>query len=490
MARENVDDDAQRSESIEELVARVDADDLRAFVILVARDDEAFERELRSSFELADARQAVKELESVTESLWDRYERGGYITWHDAGDFEHEYGAAVRAIMRPFILAKDANTLIDLVVPRFVLLQQICIDDSEGFYTNELFDMSDHLNRAFDLADADKRARLLGILKDFLEVNPGEDIADIYEYEQKLVMEFLEERFARDARFAGDVNAFACGQIIWLEKEWGDKRGFGIYDCASWAQICLAARATLGKTPNELREYAEKHGLMKNADTVRTLANAYAAAGATREAAIILRINLDAQEMTRSHYMRHSVEQPQLAECLERLAVTCYDQTELAELYRDLLVHDWDTASRKYVGHWYDELRRVTDADAWDDVRAELLGAVSYDTANELLAHEGSIEELYQHIMANNGRNLIAFESILSEAHPEPYVEHYLKRAKSLMGRAYDRRAYQEVTSELAHAAGIKGGKDRAQAVALEFAAEYPRRTALLGELRTAGFDV
>ena len=106
------------------------------------------------------------------------------------------------------------------------------------------------------------------------------------------------------------------------------------------------------------------------------------------------------------------------------------------------------------------------------------------------LAHEGSLEELYERIVANGSADLMRFESALLDKHPEPYVDYYLREAMSRMGCVSDRRAYRGVAAELAHAAGLPGGQDRAQEVASAIRDEYPRRSALLDELRSAGFAV
>ena len=86
--RRNADEEGKGSEdgneSIEDIVMRTNADDLRAFVIEAARYDEALERELRATFGIADVKRAKRELQKVTTTLMRRYERGGFIDWHGA----------------------------------------------------------------------------------------------------------------------------------------------------------------------------------------------------------------------------------------------------------------------------------------------------------------------------------------------------------------------------------------------------------------------
>ena len=81
------------------------------------------------------------------------------------------------------------------------------------------------------------------------------------------------------------------------------------------------------------------------------------------------------------------------------------------------------------------------------------------------------------------------FERILSDAHLQPYIDCYIDEM-SLMERANDTRAYRNVAANLAHAASLSGGQARAQEAASSIRAEYPRRRALIDELRSAGFVV
>lgn len=82
------------------------------------------------------------------------------------------------------------------------------------------------------------------------------------------------------------------------------------------------------------------------------------------------------------------------------------------------------------------------------------------------------------------------FERFLSDAHPEPYIDRYIKDAVSRMGYENDRRAYRDVAADTAHAASLPGGQGPAQKAASSIRVEYPRRHALLDELRSAGFTV
>ncbi|MBQ9059198.1 MAG: hypothetical protein IJ125_08460 [Atopobiaceae bacterium] len=83
-----------------------------------------------------------------------------------------------------------------------VQLQRICIDDSDGFFSDALNDVITHLNLAFELGDSTQRRRLLEVLNDFAEENPGKDRGNIYWFEQDIIDEFLAERFSQDAKFA------------------------------------------------------------------------------------------------------------------------------------------------------------------------------------------------------------------------------------------------------------------------------------------------
>lgn len=476
-------------ESIEDIVMRADVEDLRTFIIDAARYDEALERELRATFGIADVKQAKRELRKVTTTLMRRYERGGFIDWSGAMDFACEYGVAIESIMRPFYSSKDANALIELAVPRFVQLQRICIDDSDGFFSDALDDMVAHLDRAFTLGDRGQRRRMFEALSGFVEENLGKDRGDIYWFEQEAVEEFLADRFSQDAQFAPGMIELADERLSKLPPIPEGEYDLYSHERTQWAASRLKAMAALGNAPDVLRAYAKENGLLESADAIRLIANAYAAGGFPHEAIALLRENIDAAEPYRS--IRMGARPPRIVDRLVEIAKEACTEAELAGLYAALLLSEPCRNIRNDdLTCWFDELHRIAGDAEWGDVRRRLLEEAPDTTANTCLAYEGSLEELHDRIMANGGADLMRFEDILSEKYPEPYVDRYIKGAMSLMNRANDRRAYRGVAAELAHAAGLVGGQDRAQEAAWEIRTKYPRRSALLDELRSVGFAV
>lgn len=476
-------------ESIEDIVMRTSAEDLRVFIVEATRYDEALERELRATFGAADVKRAKRELQKVTTVLMRRYERGGFIDWHGAMEFAHEYAIAVESVMRPFYSSRDVGALVDLAVPRLVQLQRICIDDSDGFFSDALDDVAIHLDRAFALGDREQRQRLFEVLNGFSEENPGKDRGDIYWFEQEVVEEFLADRFSQDAEFAPGMMELADERLSALPPT--PEGGYDRYrhKRIQWAGTRLKAMATLGNAPDALHDYAESYGLLGSADAVRLIADAYAATGLPHEAMALLRGNLDAKEPFRS--VGRGDRPPRIVDRLIEIAGGACTRAELIELYTALLLLESDRSIRSDdLTRWYDELRHLAGDAEWDGMRKKLLGEAPDTTANTCLAHEGSLEELYDRIMANGGSDLMRFEKLLSDAHPEPYIERYIEDATSLMKRANDRRAYRSVAADLAHAAGLPGGQDPAQEAATSIRTEYPRRRALLDELRSAGFAV
>ena len=476
-------------ESVEDIVMRAGADDLRAFIIEAARYDEALERELRAAFGTADVKQAKQELQKVTTTLVRRYERGGFIDWRGAMEFGHEYAIAVESIMRPFYSSKDATALVELAVPRLVQLQRICIDDSDGFFSDALDDVVAHLDRTFALGNRMQRRRMFEALSGFVEENPGKDRGDIYWFEQEAVEEFLADRFSQDAEFAPGMIELADERLSTLppapEGEYDRYRR----DRLQWAVTRLKAMAALGNAPDALHAHAEANGLLESADAIRLIANTYAAAGSPCEAMALLRENLDAKEPYRS--VRLETKPPRIVDCLIEIASRTCVEAELVELYTSLLLMEHGREIRNDdLTRWYDELRRLTGDAEWADARARLLEESPCTTRNTCLAHEGSTEELYGCIMADGGADLMRFEALLSDVHPEPYIDRYIKDAMSHMNYANDRRAYRSVAADLAHAAGLPGGQEPAQEAASSIRGEYPRRRALLDELRSAGFIV
>ena len=476
-------------EPVEEIVARVDCDSLKAFVIELARCDESFERELRATFGTADVKQAKRELQKTTTALTRQFERRGFIDWRDAMDFDHEYAVAVESIMRPFLSSQDVDSLIELATPRLVQVQRICIDDSDGFFSGALADIVEHLNCAFAWGHHGQRQRLFEALGDFIEKNPGKDRGSIYWFEQEVIEAFLADRFSQDVQFAPQMIELADEHLSRLPPAPENGYDRNRHERVQWGESRLKAMAALGETPDALRAYAKENGLLESADVVRLLADAYVSGGLAQQSMRLLRENLNAVEPYRRFGM--DARPPRIVDCLVEMANKECDEEELAELYFFLLHHE----SSRSIGNddlesWYESLRRIVDDGDWVGLRKKLFDEIPSSTVNTCLAYEGALEELYEHIMDQGGADLMRFERVLSEKYPEPYVEYHIECALSLMGRAGDRRLYREVAAELARAAGLPGGQDRAQEAASALGAEYPRRSAMLDELRSAGFVV
>lgn len=476
------------SEPIEDIVARVEVDDLRSFVINAARKDAQIDRALRATFGAADAREAKRELQKATSSIKQHYEYRGFIDWDASMGFENEYLEAIESIMRPFFSSKDVDGLIELVVPRLVQLQRISIDDSNGFFSNAVAGVTRQLDSAFELGDGRQRQRLFEALASFIEKNPGNDRGNIYWFEKDAVEGFLADRFARDAQFAPQMIELADKRLASLAPTaQGDFDPYR-HDRQQWASARLTAMAALGEAPGTLREYAEKHDTLSNADMVRLVADAHLAAGSPQDAMSVLADHLDAAEPYRAR--RETERPPRLVDTLIEITAEHCSERDLAMLYVTLLLsRPIRSTPDEDLRKWYDELRRLTAEDRWAGVRAQLLEDLPYERGNTLLAHEGSYEELYARIMEHGGRDLMRFESALAEQHPEPFVDHYIGYALSLMDRASDRRMYKDVARELKHAASLPGGKALAIAAADEIREKYPRRPALHEELRWAGLD-
>ncbi|MBR0406380.1 MAG: SWIM zinc finger family protein [Eggerthellaceae bacterium] len=478
-----------KSESIEEIVERADASAIRAFLIEAALRDESIERQLRGTFCKADAKQAKRDLQKTTTALMRRYERGGFIDWRNAMDFECDYRESIDCIVSPLRIAEDVDGLIELAIARLVQLQRICIDDSDGFFTNAMVDVAEHIDLAYSWGDDAQRRKMLDELLGFLEENPGKDRGSIYWFEQDVIEDYIVRRFSSDPATAPSMLETARKQIEQLPALVVHGYDRNATKRTSWGIACMRAMTTTGSSPDEVRAYAEKGGLLETSDAIHALADAYSHANRLSEAAEIIRAHLNVRESF--HYQSIGNRPARLVNRLIDITRNIGNERELAKLYASLLLTDFGYSIREDdLTTWYEELKGLVGSDAWDATRNQLLQSMPSSTVQLCLAHEGSIEELYAHIIADDGNGLLRFEKLLADEHPEPYIDYYLHSARLQMETAHERKGYRRVAKCLAHAAGLPGGYDRACEAALDFRDDYPRRSALLDELRSAGFVV
>lgn len=138
-------------------------------------------------------------------------------------------------------------------------------------------------------------------------------------------------------------------------------------------------------------------------------------------------------------------------------------------------------------------LKEKTQEDKWPALRERLLRSQSMRFCiNDLLASEGMYAQLFESIINTARINPISeldrYESVLREHYPEQIRNCYAEYIVREMKIAGQRSAYNHLVRYLKKIRSYPGGEELAKQIAANWRSSYPRRRAMLDEIKKAGF--
>lgn len=135
-------------------------------------------------------------------------------------------------------------------------------------------------------------------------------------------------------------------------------------------------------------------------------------------------------------------------------------------------------------------LKSMTPPEDWPALRDNLLTMSNLSwVKRRLMEQEGLYQRLLESVLRTKDlQEMGKFFDTLSREYPDETREFYVSCLRSGMERAFDRTAYAECVKGLKKLSQIRGGKEVAAGLAAEWRTAYPRRRAMLDELKKGGF--
>ena len=174
-----------------------------------------------------------------------------------------------------------------------------------------------------------------------------------------------------------------------------------------------------------------------------------------------------------------------------RLLLTIYEKTEQTEkLKKELINYIFEL--KNFDLDRIKELKKFVSKYEWVKIRDRLIDEKRFFDKFEFLCSERLYKELLESIVRSNSSNLfITYEKELIKALPIETRDAFLKMLDNEMERANQRNWYERIASNLCRIRKrYPDGKVCADKLARKWVNKYKRRSAMLEELRYAGFDV
>ena len=443
--------------SLAKLINAMDEKEVRAFLLQAVRNDSALECKLRSRYGTLDVAGSRQMLERALADTVDEFDRGGYIGYFDAIDFEIRYSAIARDALKPFITKRHAEGIFALVEVITESLREVEIDDSDGFSSDVLALCVDAWRRAFgmlkDVGAVNKHiASLLAYAESVLdEPNHGgfgEFIADEIDKmlidlfaddpaHAQMILELADRRIedareafewrCREAQRRSETSRWHSSQQRPEPKD---------YESPRWAVVRVRAMRALGMESDDILAFARPFTM--NADMLMVLFDMLDDAGREHDAFALLEQALASGDVDR--FARRRV---------ELFLKDAYREHGDIERLRNMLEQLIETSSdyERDAGPvlLLGELKAVVSADSWVSERDALLARMeSPDARCDCLAAEGLSDRLLAELASGSVRHRTpaSYEDVLLAEHADVLVRWYGDEARRKMNGARDRKGY------------------------------------------------
>ena len=200
--------------------------------------------------------------------------------------------------------------------------------------------------------------------------------------------------------------------------------------------------------------------------------------GRTAEAAEML---LDFRQTVPPH-------SPIFCQISERLILLYEEMNDCVSYKKEL--KDYIFGIRQNDAIYVHKLKQALTADEWQEILPSLLQAKTMEyRRHELMAEEGMYRELLSELETEAGLfGLQKYEKILKPHFPEEIRDVFFAYLDQEMYRASHRSAYESLAKQLKHMKTYPNGKEMAEQMANEWKRLYKRRSAMIEELKKAGF--
>ena len=196
----------------------------------------------------------------------------------------------------------------------------------------------------------------------------------------------------------------------------------------------------------------------------------------------------EATEMLLDFRQMVSPNTPTFYQISERL-ILLYEEMNDSVSYKQEL-KDYIFGVRQDDAIYVHKFKQALTADEWQEILPSLLQAKTMEyRRHELMAEEGMYRELLSELETEPGLfGLKKYEKILKPHFPEEIRDVFFAYLDQEMYRAGHRSAYESLAKRLKHMKTYPNGKEMAEQMANEWKRLYKRRSAMIEELKNAGF--
>ena len=460
-----------QEQEVEEIIERIPEEELRSFVKGIAAQDSEIRNTLMTRYAVKiDEKQMDRLKQGVDQLVWEYGDRSGYIDYRNAWDFCWALENYLEDKVETLIDRKCYGQAFELTNYVFRTIGNIDIDDSDGGTAQVANACYDKWKEILENCSEEEKNEMFSWFMSHLSCDYVVDYMEDY-MEDFLTHEFQNREMLEkmlkdlDKRIEMQTSSTDCGST------WSARYG---YENNIIKRLEFMERLDL--PAEEIREYRRQHwrfSAVRELEIQENLDN-----GNLGEA---IRILQESKILDKEY--------PGLVARYSEQLISIYEtQTDKEAYKKELLYYVFECPQNNLV-HIY-KLKEVCTDKEWEDYREQILkNPKNYNILYPFMEKEGMYESMLECIRKETFiYNLDKYEKVLKEKFPEQVRDIYISYLHHEAERAGNRKRYRELMKYLKKIRRYPGGKEKASEIAENWRGMYYRRTAMMDEMRKAGF--
>ena len=460
-----------QEQEVEEIIERIPEEELRSFVKGIAAQDSEIRNTLMTRYAVKiDEKQMNLLKQGVGQLVWEYGDRSGYIDYRNALDFCWALENYLEEKGNTLIERKCYGQAFELTNYVFKTIGNIDIDDSDGGTAQVANACYDKWKEILENCSEEEKNEMFSWFMSHLSCDYVVDYMEDY-MEDFLTHEFQNREMLEkmlkdlDKRIEMQTSSTDCGST------WSARYG---YENNIIKRLEFMERLDL--PAEEIREYRRQHwrfSAVRELEIQENLDN-----GNLGEA---IRILQESKILDKEY--------PGLIARYSEQLISIYETQPDKEAYKKELLYYVFECPQNNLVHIY-KLKEVCTDKEWEDYREQILKRPkNYNILYPFMEKEGMYERMIECIKKETFiYNLDRYEKVLKDKFPEQVRDIYISYLHHEAERAGNRKRYRELIKYLKKIRRYPGGKEKASEIAENWRGMYYRRTAMMDEMRKAGF--
>lgn len=456
---------------LKEVIERVPEDEIRNLLSELAQENEALKNHILTKYSANIDKSQMVRLKDEIDNIACRYsDRSGFVDWRNAG----EYISAMEIFLHQNVQALIDRTYymqaFELTNDVFVKIGNQDMDDSDGGTTmvaNTCYELWKQILEKCE--EPDKKKMFL-----WFEKHQADGI--VIDYMEDYIQDFLMSEF--HSKELLEQKLHMLDEMIKRAEEKTDsgKSWSTHYGCENNILKRLEIMGELDYSKEEIRKYIEKNwrfSAVRKLEIEECLKQ-----GNIARAICILK---ESKKLDKDY--------PGLVAQYSAKLIDLYCSEKMDREYKEELIFQIFSCRQDNLD-FVNRLKLICKPPEWDTYREKILSEkTGWQIKYPLMEEEAMYERLLKTITAEGSIYLLdRYEKTLKKIFPEQVKDAYVTYVKKQTSVVSDRKGYKELIEYLKKIRCYPAGKETAAKLAEEWRACYCRRTAMMDELRKAGF--